>query len=261
MSIFNMPLNKRNNLKNLIKNWDETMIWSCMQGYMGEVYTDNIENPKSVQFLIADFCFFAGLPNKELILNVNGLKSNFIIMTSNNSDWNKLIEEVHLNSKKRKRYAFKKEKDIFNRNFLEKIVNSLDPSYELKLIDEPLYNKVMLEDWSKDFCSQFLDADDFCKQGLGVVILYNNQIIAGASSYTVYNNGIEIEIDTKFEYRRRGLAYVSAAKLILECLDRGLYPSWDAHNLWSVSLAKKLGYHFDYEYTVYEVFLDSTEQL
>ena len=66
--------------------------------------------------------------------------------------------------------------------------------------------------------------------------------------------GIEIEIDTKEECRRRGLALACGARLILECLDRGLYPSWDAANLDSVRLAEKLGYRFDRAYTAYETY-------
>lgn len=70
-------------------------------------------------------------------------------------------------------------------------------------------------------------------------------------SYTVYNGGIEIEIDTKLQFRQKGLATACGAKLILECLGRNLYPSWDAHDLRSVALAEKLGYHMDKPYTVY----------
>ena len=40
---------------------------------------------------------------------------------------------------------------------------------------------------------------------------------------------------------------------MLECLKRGLYPSWDAQNPASAALAKSLGYRFDREYPVYEV--------
>lgn len=79
------------------------------------------------------------------------------------------------------------------------------------------------------------------------------KIVAGASSYSRYKEGIEIEIDTKEEYRRKGLAYVCGAKLILECLKRDLYPSWDAQNKVSVALAEKLGYHFSHEYKAYEI--------
>jgi predicted GNAT family acetyltransferase len=91
------------------------------------------------------------------------------------------------------------------------------------------------------------------RYGLGVAILKDGEPVSGASSYTSYIGGIEIQIDTKQEYRRRGLAYISGAKLILECLKRGLYPSWDAHNIWSVALAKKLGYRLDREYIAYVI--------
>ena len=49
------------------------------------------------------------------------------------------------------------------------------------------------------------------------------------------------ETDTREDHRRKGLAYACGAKLILECLERELYPSWDAQNMWSVALAEKLG--------------------
>lgn len=77
--------------------------------------------------------------------------------------------------------------------------------------------------------------------------------MSGASSYSRYHEGIEIEIDTREEYRRKGFAYICGAKLILECLKRNLYPSWDAHNKASVALAEKLGYHYDHTYTAIEI--------
>jgi len=88
---------------------------------------------------------------------------------------------------------------------------------------------------------------------LGAVVLKNGELVAGASSYSRYREGIEIEVDTRKDHRRKGLAYVCGARLILECLERGLYPSWDAQNMWSVELAKKLGYHFSHVYTAYEI--------
>ena len=86
-----------------------------------------------------------------------------------------------------------------------------------------------------------------------MVVIKSGRIVAGASSYTRYNEGIEIEVDTVEEERRKGLATVASAALILRCLDEGLYPGWDAQNMNSVHLAEKLGYEFDHEYTAYEV--------
>ena len=39
-------------------------------------------------------------------------------------------------------------------------------------------------------------------------------MVAGASSYTRYNEGIEIEVDTVEEERRKGLATIASAALI-----------------------------------------------
>lgn len=92
-----------------------------------------------------------------------------------------------------------------------------------------------------------------CKRDF--LILKDGVPVSGASSYSTYRSGIEVEIDTREDHRREGLATVCGAKLILECLKRNLYPSWDAHNAWSAALAEKLGYRFSHEYAAYETFL------
>ena len=74
---------------------------------------------------------------------------------------------------------------------------------------------------------------------------------AGASSYTIYDGGIEIEIDTRPDQRRQGLALACGAQLILTCLERRLFPNWDAHDLRSAALAEKLGYRMDHPYRAY----------
>ena len=50
----------------LFKDWQETLIWSCLQGVMGKVYGDSPENPVSAMALLGDFCFFAGKPTREI---------------------------------------------------------------------------------------------------------------------------------------------------------------------------------------------------
>lgn len=121
-----------------------------------------------------------------------------------------------------------------------------------EMIEELFYRCKQIP-WCRDWVFQYKDYAMYQKYGLGAVILKDGEPVSGASSYSGYRDGIEIEIDTKEAYRRKGLAYICGAKLILECLERGLYPSWDAQNKWSVSLAEKLGYHFDYEYPAYEI--------
>lgn len=242
-------------LEELFKHWQETLIWSCMQGCMGRAYADNSTNPKSAQIVIGDFCFFAGEANKELTLNKpDDFKSNFIIMIPQNDEWSKFIEQTYKESAtKVYRYAIKKERDVFDIKKLKKIVEDIKKPFSIQMIDKDIFDQIISNPWSKDLCSQFNDYDDYKKRGIGAVILEDEIVVSGASSYTVYNEGIEIEIDTRKEYRRKGLALACGAKLILECLNKGLYPSWDAQNKDSVALAEKLGYHFEKEYVAYEI--------
>lgn len=239
----------------LFNGWEETMIWSCLQGIMGKIYATDPAYPASSMAVLGDFTFFAGEVSKELIAyKPGGCTQNFMIMTGQNEAWLNAITEYY--GKKAKvvsRYAIKKEPDVFDRSKLEKIVSTLPACYRVDLIDEPLYQQCKAQEWSADLVSQFKDYEEYSRLGLGVVIRIDNMIVSGASSYTRYRDGIEIEIDTRQDHRRQGLATVCGAKLILECLKRNLYPSWDAQNLWSVALAEKLGYHYSHTYTAVEI--------
>lgn len=238
-------------VENLFGNWQETMIWSCQQGVMGDIYTDDVNRPVSCMAVLGDFCFLAGEPKEELVLF---LSRDFVIMVPQNNKWAEIIERCcGKRAKKAVRYAMKKEPDIFVEEKLRD-ATKLPPEYSLKMIDEKLFSLCKQQEWCRDFVSQYTDYEMYKKLGLGVLALKNGEIVSGASSYSAYQGGIEIEIDTKKEYRRKGLAYACGARLILECIKRELYPSWDAQNLWSVALAEKLGYHFDYEYCAYAVY-------
>lgn len=242
------------NAAGLFAGWQETMVWSCLQGVMGKVYGDAVEDPVSAVAFLGDFCFFAGRPDRELILEAPGLEArDFLIMTPRDEGWAELIEDCHgTDVRKRLRYAIKKEPEVFDRDKLRAAVENLPEGYELQEMDEGLFLRCREIPWCRDWVALYRDYAHYREHGLGAVILRDGQPVSGASSYSGYLGGIEIEIDTRADYRRRGLAYVCGAKLILDCLERGWYPSWDAQNLWSVALAEKLGYHFDCEYVVYE---------
>lgn len=242
-------------IRKLFGDWQETMIWSCLQGIMGHLYADDPAEPESVMAILGDFCFFAGKPKERIVsYKPEWCKQSFIIMTAREKGWHDLIEKTYgANAKKVTRYAIRKEPDVFDKDRLLRIAGSHDKRYTLKMIDEALYYACKNEDWSRDLVSVYGDYEEYKKLGIGVVALEGSEIVSGASSYSSYRSGIEIEVDTRLDHRRQGLAAACSARLILECLDRGLYPSWDAQNLWSVSLAEKLGYHFDHEYPAYEI--------
>lgn len=257
MSIVKVGEHDKENLVELFANLNDSLITSCIQNYFGHAWVDHIEKPKSGKIITGDFCFLAGVPLKELLVDMPEEYHNvFLIVIPENEAWNGLIEEVYGKHCKRiERYGLKKEGDIFDRDKLRRFVQRVEPEYEVRLLGKEDYYQALSEEWSRDWCSQYKDWEDYKQRGLGAVVLHKGEIVAGASSYTSYREGIEVEIVTREDYRRRGLALASGAKLILAALERGLYPNWDAKNLMSVGVAKQLGYHYAGPYTAYEIWL------
>ncbi|MDO4460328.1 MAG: GNAT family N-acetyltransferase [Clostridia bacterium] len=236
-------------VESLFEGWEETLIYSCLQKVMGKIYVDNLEEPESACAKIGDLAFFAGKPDENLIKeSIN----RFTIIVPQSDLWNVSIEKVFPEAKKSVRYAIKKN-TVFDKEKLKAFASNIPDGYELSEINGEVYDKCFGNPVTEDFVSCFGSKENYLKLGRGVVLLKDGKIVAGASSYTRYNEGIEIEVDTEPEYRQKGLATIASAKLILNCLEEGLYPSWDAANMTSVRLAEKLGYEFSHEYTMYEV--------
>ena len=135
----------------------------------------------------------------------------------------------------------------------QKELERLPAGYELREIDAGIYDKCLEDPVTRDFVSAFGSKEKYLSMGRGMVILKDGSIVSGASSYSRYLEGIEIEVDTVESERRKHLATIVCSALILRCLKEGLYPSWDAQNMNSVRMAEKLGYEFDHEYTAYEL--------
>lgn len=237
----------------LLGNWPETIIWSCLQGVMGTVYADAPFAPRSAAAVLGDFCFLAGVPLPELVEQALQDRSSCILIPRDNL-WDTPISRTFGNRVASiTRYATKKDLAAFDRAYLEKQAFGIRSPYTIRIIDKILYNLCKKEVWSQDLVSQFPDWPAFQDLGLGFVVLKDGQLVSGASSYSRYREGIEIEIDTHPAFRRQGLALACGARLILECLDRGLYPSWDAHTSASLSLAEQLGYSFSHSYRAFLV--------
>lgn len=230
-----------------------TLVTSCLTNYMGVAYVDCLKHPLSVQLSIGDFIFFSGIVNEQLLSSIetNPQKKEVIVVPQNQVWVDAITSKYHKKMKIHTRYATKREINNFNLKRLKQYISTLSNTYKIRAINKELYTQIIHSNWAKDLCNNYISYTDFIQHGLGYVILKNNKIVAGASSYSYYPNGIEIQIDTIKEERRQGLALVCGAKLILDCLKKGLYPSWDAHTKESLTLAQKLGYTLDQEYSVY----------
>ncbi|MCM1988733.1 GNAT family N-acetyltransferase [Oceanirhabdus seepicola] len=252
--IYKADINLREKLSSMFQKFNCTLVRSYLQGHMGTAWVDDLENPTVAQVMVGFFVFYAGDINSEAAeeLLYNLPEHSLVIVKTD--EWKKYIETIHKGRiDKFQRFEFKKNPEHLDRNHLQKFLLALPQGYELKRIDASLAEEPSLHEVSEDFTSQFDSTEDYLNRGIGFCILSHGQVVCGASSYSIYDQGLEIEIGTHPDHRRKGLATIVASALILECLDRGIYPSWDAANSESVALAEKLGYIMEEPYDTYYI--------
>lgn len=231
-------------LRNLFKDIRFFMGHSVLDGNMGEAYVDNISNPNFAILIVRKYCFMSGNIEKESLYElINNKLKQYILIPSDNLKI--VIEEIYKdNITKLERYSIKK-KPVFDRKKLQKYITKVPAKYSLQEIDKNAAERIKKE--------KFISiTDDYEKNGVGYYCIFNNEIIGVASSDIFYKDGIEVNIKVKDEYRREGIATALSSKLILKCLEENKKISWDAANLWSVGLAEKLGFEYDFTYNIYK---------
>ena len=243
-------LNDTSKARPLFAGWREldTGVLSCLDRVMGTILVTDPDGPRSAMAVIGDFAFCTGEPDLEL---VRGKPDRWMLVVPQNEAWTSLIEE-HMLAYKRIRYAIRKD-TVFDREKLDAMEKALPEAYSIRRIDGELYDLCLADGEFKDCVSVFGSKEKYLSLGRGFAVLKDGKIVSAASSYSRYSKGIDIEIGTVREERHKGLASAVAARLIIECLDEGLYPAWDAANMLSVRLAEKLGYEFSHEYCCFAI--------
>ena len=261
-------IEKRYILRPLFASFDDTTVTSCLEGRnSSRAWADDDENPTVAKVLLGGFregsggfAFIAGDKNAPCVPEMIKIipeeyKGLGVILVPPDDSWGGVIKAaLGEGCKKEIRYATSKTEAHFDKEKLSEWASALDGEFELRFVDRELFSRLEDCPWSHECVGNFKNYDEFERDnGLAVACLHGDEIVGVVGSFSAYSGGIEIEIDTKEEYRRRGIARAGAAKLILECLERGLYPSWDAATTISLSLAKSLGYVFKNEYGSYWV--------
>ena len=93
--------------------------------------------------------------------------------------------------------------------------------------------------------------DAFRTEGSGAVIFHGEEIVAAASSFLSLDGEVEMDISTKETHRRKNLATACAARMLQDCMERGITVHWDAQNDVSRHLAEKFSFETETAYSVY----------
>lgn len=237
----------------LFRGRTETPIRAFLQGHMGRAWQS--EDGRCAQIVTGDFCCFAGDARaagaRELAAHMPAdHPSDSLLMLPHEGEWDACIADVWGGRAQRIR-RYRLDADALR---VDRLPPAVAPAgYRLAPLDGRLYRAARSQAWSRDFVSLFDDEEDFRARGLGVAALCGDELVAAASSYFIYDGGIEIQVQTRNDHQRRGLARCCSAALMEQCLRRGLEPHWDAANEASLRLALCLGYREAGAYDALEV--------
>ena len=224
------------------------MVQAALSG-MGRVWTDSPENPRCAVAAAGDFLYCGGEAEdcavQLLRQALTSASREWLIYAP--GAWREALERIGP-AEEITRWAFDprvQPEDAHLRALLEK----LPAGARLQPIEGPWIPWCRQFRWSEDFVSLYTD-EAYARKGLGVLLMVDGEVAAGASSYVSYPGGIEIQLQTRDDRQGRGYATLAAAKLILMAHERGLSAGWDAANEASAHIAQKLGYRSAGSYRV-----------
>lgn len=238
---------KQENLFNLkplfVSNRLSIFVEAILGGILGEAYADDENDPHIAMLAYADIVAIGGdvsHPLAEELIQMLPEEKGVITMPK---EWEGKIREVlGPVAVECERFAF--DDSDLDLTHLQNIIETLPTEYTLQKIDADLAQKVLDlgEPISLDHVSNYGSIAYFLEHGLGYCIMQGEAIASVASSYASCPSGIEIQINTIEQYKKKGLALIVSAALIHDCLSRGITAHWDAANPTSARLAERLGY-------------------
>ena len=250
---------KRQIIRPLCGQADHVLVHGAVRGYMGRVWVPELTNPSYCLIHLGDFAYLFGIcPKGEQAMELKAQlyrECGQDYITPSDERWAEWLEESFPGEYRvLSRYSMRRDRNHFSEEALESYCGNLPAGIRLKKIDKRLYQTALKEEWSRDFCSNFETPEEFEQNGLGFVAMDGRKIVSGCSAYGISQGMFEIQVETRKEYQRKGLALACSARFILTCLEQGIYPSWGAISLGSGGVAEKLGYIFDRAYRGYQLY-------
>ena len=238
-----LKVNRSNQLVGLFPDYKWNYIAdSILEGNMGQVLVNDEENPCVVALCLPDhkIHILGGDAKHSAAQEYLGELSGFSLLLFGAPDWKELLEEVHKGKIiTLQRYAFSSEGlDI---NHLSALKSQLSENYHIERITLEHAQQIAAEknEMTEEQLFGFDSPEDFIARGFGYCAWEGKRIVSIASTGAVCSKGIEIQINTHKKHRGQGLASATGAALIIECLEKGIDPNWDAATEISAGLAKK----------------------
>ncbi len=245
----------KNNLKLIsrafAKNPRVDLSYDCyLEGTAGRVMVDDAENPTAFRLEQGPFWYYVGDASSAAAKQLMEEMPPYTFLMPSPPAWIDLAKSIFgRNLIQNQRFSFSG--DHLSKPHLESILERPRFAGELQRIDAAMAQKFIDEKVYLFDIPGFKSAIDFYERGLGYCLFIRDRVVAGAYSAQACSKGIEVSIYVEDRHRQRGIATALAARLVLDCLQRGWIAHWDAANPESCKLAQKLGYRLTGEYTGY----------
>jgi hypothetical protein len=155
--------------------------------------------------------------------------------------WIRLLQMTYAGSiKEIERFSFSRHH--INIDHLKDIISKHAYGNSVIKIDLETARDMENDEWNKYHLMNYNSPEDFVKSGFGNAIKLNGVVVSACSAALRCVEGIEMNIITHPAFRNKGLALIVAAHTMLQALEKGLIPHWDAANQPSARLAMRLGY-------------------
>ncbi|MBR1863830.1 MAG: GNAT family N-acetyltransferase [Ruminococcus sp.] len=234
----------RSDISPLFAGFEDSVLYSYFEGRFGRGFCNEERTAGAV--VCGSFYFAAGdVCAAGEVLELAGGDSKAVFMPCGEGWLSALIER---DSSLAVSPRFRTGCGNLDIKSLKSLRDIIGAEYEIKSFDRDLLRQAVAQSWSEPFLENFAGPQDFMDRGFGVAAIKDGELVCGASSYTLYSKGAEVEIACREDHRRRGLATAVGAAFILECLRRGLRPHWDAGNMISLKIAQRLGFELKEEY-------------
>jgi len=228
----------------------DSMIQSYFEGHIGTAVADRETDPDWVIIRSGDFYFAAGEPADIEEAAAGFIKPDSVVIPED-MKWLEALRACGAEADPVIRYKTRLPESGLRRELLERYLRTAD-CVSIKRAGEKEYPLLRDCEWENAFVFNFRDEEDFLKNGFACCLFVGEELASAASTYGYYSGGYELQIATAPKFRRRGYAAAVGAAFLLECLKRGKTPHWDAANLTSVGIARRLGFEFAGEYPAIE---------
>lgn len=252
VEFYELKASERKTAAHLFKcnKYDIVLINSVLDGHTGKMLVDSVNDPRFSRLDTGAFTIFGGSADHKGVIDLIKYSPIFVV-TPENKSWAELLISV-FNHKITKLPFTEYHSETIEIEQLSEIIKGLPSEYELRRLDRDLCEQLSKDILNDYFFENYNSTDDFLDRGIGFCILFNQKIVSAATSMASSRNAIDVEIETRDNYRNKGLGTVVGAKLLLHCIQNDMVPKWLAANNDSERLAEKLGLS---KGTFYETFL------